>query len=302
MGVTTLGVTLTQEEFQRRLSKCNPSIELLGEYKGMFSRIKARCKIDGYEWDPTAQTLLRNHCPRCSGKERYTLQEVRHRVSEIHPMIEVIGEYVNSTTPITCRCTVDGHVWKGRIGHLFRGVGCPKCAGKVVTDDEFRQELAKVCPDIEPLEPYHGSKVKILCRCRVCGKEWLSSPNALLKRRGCSSCNFSIGESRVAAALDSRGVRYETQKVFDGCKYKQPLRFDFYLPEYNTVVEYDGQQHFYPVKFPTMTEDDAKEHFQIVQIRDEIKNKYCAKNNIKMVRIPYTESDHIDIYIDKIIA
>ena len=57
-----------------------------------------------------------------------------------------------------------------------------------VTNEDFIQKLSVKNPDIEPLEEYKGNKVNILCRCKVCGNEWMVRPGNLLSGKGCSVC------------------------------------------------------------------------------------------------------------------
>lgn len=63
------------------------------------------------------------------------------------------------------------------------------------------------------------------------------------------------------------------------------LPFDFYIPEQNILIEYDGQHHFEPIKGW-----GGEEKFKLTQENDQIKNKYCEEKNIKLLRIPYTDS------------
>ena len=66
------------------------------------------------------------------------------------------------------------------------------------------------------------------------------------------------------------------------------MPFDFYLPDYNTCIEYDGEQHFHTPNNKTSTYF-TKEKIDEIQYRDSIKNQYCKDNNIKLIRIPYTD-------------
>ncbi len=67
------------------------------------------------------------------------------------------------------------------------------------------------------------------------------------------------------------------------------LSFDFYLPNYNTCIEYDGKQHF------EITGGYYNEHsFEELQNRDNIKNQYCENNNIKLIRVPYWDYDNLN--------
>lgn len=82
--------------------------------------------------------------------------------------------------------------------------------------------------------------------------------------------------------LDSHGVKYMQQKAFDDCCDIKPLPFDFYLPEYNCCIEYDGEQHYRAVDY-----FGGEDGFKKTVAHDNIKNDYCKNNDIKLLRIPY---------------
>ena len=105
--------------------------------------------------------------------------------------------------------------------------------------------------------------------------------------------NISLGELEVKNWLESHNIRYEFQKRFKDCKDKQCLPFDFYLPEYNICIEYDGEQHYKKCSFQTQQE------FENAIKRDKIKDEYCKKNNIKLIRIPYFEFKNIKKILKK---
>lgn len=111
----------------------------------------------------------------------------------------------------------------------------------------------------------------------------------------------SCGEQKIQEILYSLDITYEKEKVFQNCinpKTNYLLRFDFYLPDYNCYIEYDGVQHF---KYSNNGWNNKK-HFEKVKYRDSIKNQYCQNNNIKLIRIPYFDFDKIDkdYLLDKI--
>ena len=84
------------------------------------------------------------------------------------------------------------------------------------------------------------------------------------------------------------------QYKFKDCKCSRCLPFDFYLPDYNILVEYDGEQHYYPVSFGGINDDKSLDRFIITKIHDTIKTIYAKNNNIKLIRIPYYEFDNIE--------
>jgi len=66
------------------------------------------------------------------------------------------------------------------------------------------------------------------------------------------------------------------------------LPFDFYLSDYNAVIEYDGEQHFRGWRL-IKDETQRLESLQEIQTRDDIKTKFCKDNNIKLLRIYFRE-------------
>lgn len=103
---------------------------------------------------------------------------------------------------------------------------------------------------------------------------------------GCNKCKTkSKGESKIELFLIKNGIKYVKEKYFDDCRgKKRPLPFDFYLIEYSLCIEYDGRQHFESVS-------DFGGDIQYIETikNDKIKNEYCDSNNIKLVRIKYTD-------------
>ena len=87
--------------------------------------------------------------------------------------------------------------------------------------------------------------------------------------------------------------------MFKGCRSKNPLRFDFYLPDKNTAIEYDGAQHFRPVRFNGTTWDQAAKKYELQKSNDNIKNRFCKENAIKLIRIPYTQLKNINSILSK---
>ena len=90
-------------------------------------------------------------------------------------------------------------------------------------------------------------------------------------------------ENFIASILSKHKIKYIPQAKFQECRNIHPLKFDFYLYEYNTIIEYDGEQHDKPIKFFGGEEAFAK------RIKnDNIKNCYCKENDINLIRLSYT--------------
>jgi len=100
----------------------------------------------------------------------------------------------------------------------------------------------------------------------------------------------SHGEREISIILNNKKIIYERQKKFKTCKDKKELPFDFYLPEYNLCIEYDGKQHFESGFF-------GEKAFIMTQKHDQIKNIFCEENNIEIIRIKYNDNikDNLDM-------
>ena len=86
--------------------------------------------------------------------------------------------------------------------------------------------------------------------------------------------------------------------IFDDCKHNGHLRFDFALFDNDNnlicLIEFDGEQHYRAFDF-----FGGKDKFKDIQTKDEIKNNYCEKNNIKLIRISYKDENNINNILKK---
>lgn len=108
---------------------------------------------------------------------------------------------------------------------------------------------------------------------------------------GCPYCDESHGEREIAKTLDKFSIFYEREKSFPDCIYKKVLKFDFYLPDYNLCIEFQGEQH-YDIEFFMRTvkgEERQLKLFQDLINRDITKKIYCKTHGIDLLEIKYDE-------------
>lgn len=107
---------------------------------------------------------------------------------------------------------------------------------------------------------------------------------------GLSLEHKSKGECKIYKILSEHNILFYQEYKFKELQLNKysALRFDFYLPDYNCCIEYDGLQHF-------------ENHFQVPEEKyqhqlqnDKIKNNFCKQNNILLIRIPYWEYNKLD--------
>ena len=130
-----------------------------------------------------------------------------------------------------------------------------------------------------------------LCQCD-CGNQHIVRGSHLINKNieSCGCINYSIGEYNILQILKQNNIEFEKEKIFLDFVYedtKQHPRYDFYLPKYNRIIEFDGRQHF--------QENSYFNSQQNIEERDQIKNKYALKNKIQIIRIPYWERDNITL-------
>lgn len=216
-------------------------------------------------------------------------------IKSIKDDVDILSDkIINVDTKILCRCKYCNNEWWITPAKLKAGKRCPECKKLKLRKNRQKKkskieiELQENNPNVEIIGEYINSQSIIRCRCKIHGIEWESQTwNILHGLAGCPICNSSKGENLVADTLDDMSVRYIRQHSFDDCVYKQKLRFDFYLPDYNICIEYQGEQHYFPVNFKGKGNADYLLEYENNIIRDNIKREYCKDNDIMLIEIPY---------------
>lgn len=174
---------------------------------------------------------------------------------------------------------------------------CPYCAKNITGRGHKLIQIGDRFGYLEVISDnydYSGASPKILCRC-ICGTEkWIALKH--LKGQGhsrtisCGCSQKSAGEIEIATLLDAYAIPYEEQYFFNDFSKFSAFDFAIFSEEGKLlgVIEYDGEQHFMPIDVW-----GGEEKFLIQKERDERKNVYCAENNIRLLRIPYTDFDKI---------
>ena len=120
----------------------------------------------------------------------------------------------------------------------------------------------------------------------ICNKHdvFEQTPSKHLSGNGCPICRESKGENIISNYLKNENISFIRQYKFSDCKNVLQLPFDFYIPILNLCIEFNGIQHYEEVKG---WGGIKKLKRQIVN--DNIKQKYCHNNSIKLLVIKYNE-------------
>lgn len=274
----------THEEFVTDIKATIPSISVVGTYSNTRTKILVNCDSCGYQWLAHPSDLLRGHgCPRCSKKERKTSSRFREEVANTNPNIEVIGDYINTSTKVKVRCKACGYPWLANPSTLLRGNGCPACGGtKIKAQDEFIRELATVNPDVELLGEYKNNRTKVSVRCIRCGHEWSATPHNLVDARSrcpkCTHSSTSFTEQFIVEWL-SRALGNNAVKNRDLTAIG--LELDVYVPSLNLAFE-PGSWHWHKEKMEN----------------DSVKRSRCAEKGIRLITI-YDKVPEDEIIVNK---
>lgn len=204
-------------------------------------------------------------------------------------------EYLSNKSKIKIRCAC-GEIFNPTANNFTRGhQQCDSCgsieAGKKkrISQDEIFKFIESY--GYKPLEYKFTNEHRIIVKCNIeHHNPYDVSYSNFYSGHRCPNCNQSKGEKKVEDFLIENKIYFEQQFTFDDLigGNNQGLRFDFYIKtdKEEFLVEYDGIQHYEP-KF-------GEEEFIRTKKNDKRKNDYCSKNNIKLLRIPYTEFDNIE--------
>lgn len=118
-----------------------------------------------------------------------------------------------------------------------------------------------------------------------CGKVYKERIDHILAGRTCGCIREieSYGEERIENFLNANSILFESPKLFNNLKDKRHLHYDFYLPEYNMLIEYQGVQHY----DPSHQLSGKKNAWELQKYHDLLKKNYAITNKYNFVEIPY---------------
>ena len=273
------------------------------EYKNNEQLLDLICKECGNEFKRTYKELEKGreciYCKKTSNRKN-NLEVFKYRANIIHNKkydyslvsFTKAKDYVN----IICHCKENGiehGIFNQTIQSHLAGSGCPKCAKNYsYTTEEFIEKAKLVHGDKYDYSfvEYINADTKIKIKCKKCEYIFEQVADSHLTGSGCPKCNIIKGEEKIRKELEEKNISFEFHKTFSDLKDKTYLSYDFYIPSTNTLVEFNGIQHYKWIKFFQKTWKD----FLLQKHHDWLKRKYAKDNNINLLVIPYWEFDNIN--------
>lgn len=264
------------------------------KWHGGRSKIKVLCQECGAEYEVRWGHIYHNkkfQCNKCAYKEPHNKsnQEETNKICQKHGYNIIDGTYISR--------------------HYFDMIdkqGYKYSNASVYTLDKRTNRTMKFAKEnkyqLENMSLYikeNNLKLKITSQnnvntrkdyltaiCPKCGNEFEFQWGNLVSNNSniCPSCSKSESKYKyiVENYLKRIGVNYIREKRFSWCRNKRELPFDFYLPDYNMIIEVHGIQHYEETYFFNVGLQDQ-------QNIDKYKKECCLNNGLKYIEIPYWE-------------
>ncbi len=233
-------------------------------------------------------------CKNCHGYWRD--REVKiNKIKELYDIINV--EVKNTHAYYTVKCKKCGHIRRSSLNNLVKSLkcGCQTSVYRNRTPQQFINECNRYYNNqLELVGEYVNQTTKVLLRHIPCGMIWKVRPSDIIHGRShCPKCRTqeSLGARKIKIFLEKNNIIFEQEKLLENSRQ----RFDFYLPDFNLAIEYNGRQHYVFNSFFHKNE----EGFLQYQERDKRKQKYCKDKNIKLLIISYLDDNNIEKILSK---
>lgn len=285
-------------------------------------KIEVTCDYCGKVYQKPYRDVLISHCvnnidtcKECKGHKihesvhsknaKRTYERLQERCSELgYKLITQYNDTLTLKDKFEYECPLHGKQVVNINNFLNEHKGCNACGNILIskkltlTPNEVKEIIEKYndnkCLNAEKY--YSTYAHNLIIQCGFCGSTYKTSLSVYKasNNKRCPKCaaKESGGARYVRETLEKNGFVYIQEKKFDDCKDKRALPFDFYLPEFNSCIEFDGEQHYLP-KY-------GYETFELIQKHDKMKNDYCEANGIKLYRISCYDTGYLDEVINKL--
>lgn len=257
------------------------------------SRAILWCGIEGHEYiDVSFKSIINGNiigCKLCR-KNKHILK-IKENVEKVNKKLIEVKKYNEKDyhkSRIIVSCGNEKHeLIETSLNKIINSnVKCKDCIKEdninkmmlYINSTQYKfNKIVKYCES-----DYIKSMVEITCPKDETHIFTMRFSNFKYEGKRCPHCGMTYGEQEVANVLKRYNIKYKFQYKYKDCRFINPLPFDFYLPDYNILIEYDGKQHYESVDL-----FGGEKGFKYTKQNDGIKNQYCKNNNIKLIRIPY---------------
>ena len=273
---------------------------LESSYKNYTSKMQLFCAEHGFfEQTPHSHISMKSGCPKCGYLKSAKSNQKGWKIvlsmfTSVHGARYSYDSETYTDVSKKIRILCGKHGWFEQKPHLhYGGSGCNQCAIEEVHDKQkidfgefFRRSTA-----------LHGNRYKYIRRdfkdifspigikCPKHG-DFLQIPRDHYRGSGCPKCISSRGENEIRSILEHLNIKFEEQKTFENLIHKSKLKCDFYLSDFNLVIEFNGIQHYEPISV-----FGGLKGLKETQKRDLIKYNYLISNGIELIIVKFDIED-----------
>lgn len=266
---------------------------LSGKYINSRTKLLIKCP-KGHEYEISFNGFKQGYrCSYCCGNAKPLLKDIEEYMKTFNYTL-LSDKYKNSASKLSLVCP---------LGHKFemswdsfknKNQRCPICVRRA-NADKHRLSYDEVKEYIESFgyellsEEYIDNQTKLLVRCPY-GHEYEVRYANFYQGSRCPICNISKGERKIISCLEENNIEYIYEKTFKNLLGVNGgnLSYDFYLPKYNLLIEYQGEYHDGSVL------NETKERFEKQQEHDRRKREYAKDNGYNLLEIWYWDFDNIE--------
>lgn len=281
----------TLDEWQEQSDQLyNFEFEILEEPKNAHKKVKILHKKCGNILECSPNNHIKRYCKYCSKKHKRNLKEWQDLSNEIHNSeFEILEEPKNGKENIKILHKKCGNIIKMTLNnHINHKNGCKNCSKYSLKDNDYWLSKSNEIwgEDYSILENVDNVHKKVKIKHNICNKIHIKNMDSFIHgKRGCPYCYKDIrySEKYISDYLISKSIKFEQEKTFDDLinpKTGRKLRYDFYLPEHNLVIETHGAQHYKPINHWGGEKEFKKQIY-----RDNIKIEYLKEKNINFIII-----------------
>jgi hypothetical protein len=284
-------------------------------------------KDDNYYYNISLNNLLRGKTPYFAHiSNPYSIQNIKTWLKLNNKNFELLSDrYEGCYINLKWKCLKDGcgEIFDMDWTTVHSGNNCPYCRGYrlglsnclMTKNPELAKEWHPILNgDLTPYDVTAGNDKMAWWICKECGHEWYSGIGSRNTGVGCPECKKSKGEKRIETNFIENGfikidkykykllsnktnIYFIPQMTFSGLVGMGSglLSYDFYLPQYNLLIEYQGEQHEHYCKGA----HSSKKDFEKQQEHDKRKKDYAKQNNYKLLEIWYYDFDRIEEILNK---
>ena len=283
-------------------------------FDGKGKQVTVKCLKHGEQTHSTEWWLKGKGCEYCHGK--FYPGDFLRLAREAHGnkyQYKDVDKITSKGSIIQIHCNNPNHEWhKQRVDRHLAGDGCRECAKRHQTREQrartfLTEAIAKFGSERfdygRVMDEYTNNDAHIHIRCNE-HKYWFPvTPDTHIRRNGgCPICNLSRGEMEVLLWLERHKIPFQ-RNWYVPCdnpllRQEYMLADFFLLKPYNTIIEFNGEQHYEDVAF---FRRDKNWSLEMQQERDRTMRVECEKRGWKLLEIKYEQLEHIGEILQKVI-